>query len=611
MGLKRSIAIALTGIALSLSACGSAGGAGPTSTTVSTKLVLDKNGTVTIAVPELPTNFNPSTVAGSTPVTTMVMSAVWPQAFVLNNYNQPQCRESVSGVCVGFLTGNNPVELVSNHPQTIVYHVAAAAKWSDGTPIGVADFIYNWKMQLQMGGVLPASDPITGYEDIKSIRGSSHGKDVTVVFKHPYADWTALFSNLVPAHVAKNLAGWNHDFAGFHPGKLVSGGPFEISSYDPGHTLVLRRNPHYWGPRAGVASIVLKVVTNQRVVLQGLAQGTIDMATIRPSPRVDNTVALSSDLAESVQPGSTMYQLDFNLANATVSNLDLRQAIAEAIDRHQIVSNTIGTLTPFNNVAANHIFPYGFRGSQPNDSTYEPANLAQATIQLDQAGYTMGADGLARDAAGHPLDLTLTGPNGNSLVLHIEEEIQAQLLQIGIQVAIRNVSLTTLLRSRMPAGRYEIAIAPYFMSWYLSTDVQLYSDPVSPVPQGPLPSPSTTSTPITQLPPTTRAAYESSVAAGVVTRNVLGLDDPSIAQLFADASQELNAGSVNTYNQADTAIWAVLPALPLFQVPVSFVYNLRVLNVANSQGWLGPMWNAQNWRIQRNPPPTTTTTTPS
>ena len=42
----------------------------------------------------------------------------------------------------------------------------------------------------------PKNNPIsrTGYEDIKSVtRGN--GKNVTVVFKKPYADWEALVSS--------------------------------------------------------------------------------------------------------------------------------------------------------------------------------------------------------------------------------------------------------------------------------------------------------------------------------------------------------------------------------------------------------------------------------
>ena len=613
MGLRRSVAFALAGIALACTACGSTGpqASSSTTTTATSQITLNRNGTVTVAVPNLPTNFNPATVAGSTPVTAMIMSSVLPQTFVLNNLNAPQCPESVSNVCDGLLSGTDPAELVSTAPQTVIYHIAARAVWSDGVPITVADFTYNWKMQLEIGSSLPATDPIYGYRDISSITGSNAGKTVTVVFTKPYADWQALFTNLIPAHIGKDLAGWVNKFSKFDTHDVLSGGPFSITKFTPGHELILSRNPRFWGPAAGVSKIIFRVERTQRAALRALSSGLVDMASLIPSPQVDNTVVASTNLLESTQPGPIMYQLDFNLADPTMSNLDLRIAISEAIDRHQIVSDTVGTLTPTNNVASNHLFPYGLQGSQPNDSTFEPTNLTQAATQLTEAGYTIGPDGIARSVIGQPLVLSLIGPNGNKVVSEIEAEIQAQLLQLGIEVSIENVSSNNLLADRLPQGTYQLAIAPYLMSQFLSTDVQLYTDPVGPV----FGSVSSTGTTIPlsssgNAVATGSGTESAATNAGAVTRDVFGYVDPNVTQLFADASKELGAGANTTYNQIDTAIWAGLPALPLFQMPVAFVSNARVLNVTNSQGWVGPMWNAQNWTVQSSPTPTTTTTLP-
>jgi peptide/nickel transport system substrate-binding protein len=462
--------------------------------------------------------------------------------------------------------------------------------------ITASDFVFNWKMQLLVGADLPASDPIGGYEDIASVKGSNNGKTVTVVFAKPYADWQSLFTNLVPAHIAKNLAGWKHDFTSARYKTLVSGGPFMVEKYISSDELVLVRNPHYWGPEAGVAQIIFKVEPSQAAILQALATGSIDMASLLPSQKVANTVVESTDLTESTQPGADLWQLNFNLADPTVANLDLREAIALAIDRHQIVSDTVGLLTPFNNVAANHLFPYAYQGSQPNDSAYEVVNLTQSIAELASAGFTVSSDGIARNAAGAPLVLTLLGPSGNSVISGVEALIQSELLEIGIEVNITNVPSAKLLGTDLPRGEYQLALAPYLMSQFLSTDAALYTNPVGPI--------------FSEGPGGT-GTEPAAVQSGVVTRDVTGYTDANVTELFADASQELSAGATNTYNQIDTAIWADLPSLPLFQMPNAFISSARVLNVSNSQGWLGPMWNAQNWKIQVSPVPTTTTTLPS
>lgn len=589
MGLRRPTLLALAGLAFSCAACGeaAAGQSAPVTTNPS-QIKLTSNGIVSVAVPYLPRNFNPWTVAGSSAVTAEVMAMVWPQAFVVNGSLAPQCLENISSVCEGLLSGNNPAELIDTAPQTVVYHIAPKATWSDGVPITAADFIYDWKMQLRVGDSLPPTDPVAGYRDITSIRGSNHDKTVTVVFAKPYADWQSLFTNLIPAHIGKNLQGWNRAFSGFDPKRVLSGGPFEITKDVPGSELVLSRNPHYWGPRAGVAQIVFRVEPTVAATLHALSSGRVDLAELPPGPNVTNTVLESTDLVESVDQSPVLWQLDFNLADPVVSNLDLRQAIAEAIDRHQLIANTIGEITPYDALSSNHLYAYGFGSA---NGIYQEPDLQQALAELHLAGYSVGHDGLARNASGQQLSLTLVGPAANPVMQAVEYQIQAQLLQLGIHVRIENVSSHELLGRVLPQGQYQLALAPYLTTPFISTEEPLYTNPTTLA--------SGTSGP---------GREPAAITAGVVTRDVLGYSDPRIAQLFSEASQQLAAGASNTYNEIDSLLWSDLPSIPLFQMPEVFVHRLRVLNVSDTSTWVGPLWDAQNWTVQVHPTPTTTTT---
>ena len=100
-------------------------------------------GTVTVAVPYLPTNFNPSTPAGANRVTQMVMEQVWPQAFVIDPEYQAETT--------GFI---DSAEVVGLSPMTVSYVIDPKATWSDGYPITATDFEYNWQQQLQASPVL-------------------------------------------------------------------------------------------------------------------------------------------------------------------------------------------------------------------------------------------------------------------------------------------------------------------------------------------------------------------------------------------------------------------------------------------------------------------------
>lgn len=602
MGLRPARAVLL--LAALLAACGGATSGAtsstPSTTTPSTTLKLANGGTVTIAVPSLPTEFNPSTAAGSNAVTQMVMEQVWPQAFIVGPDMVPRTGP-------GLVTS---AELVSVKPQTIVYTLAKNARWSDGLPITASDFIYDWHEFVSVGASLPASFPLAGYELIKSVTGSDNGKSVTVVFNNTYADWNALFSNLVPAHVAEKY-GWAAAFAGSDPKHLVSGGPFAVTHVVAGKELVLSRNSHYWGTPARLAHIEFLVEPSQAATLRDLRAGTVDVAETAPGPRVTATVLRSTNLVETDGLAPTLWQLDFNLADSLVSSLDVRQAIADAIDRTELVADSAGLLSPVAVAASSHVYGIGVPGHRLNGGIYANADVAAADQLLVAAGYALSADGLVVSAPGVPLVLTLVGPANDPTASRVESELQAELLQAGIEVRINNVALSTMLATTLPQGRYEIALAPYLLTRFPSTTAPLYSNPVGPTPSE---SPGTN----VNIHVTPRGDFvagnetePSAANAGVVTRDVLGFDSPLVTTAYSQALSQLNvATESNLYNTIDDSLWADMAALPLYQQPEALVRADDLVNVVETSTWAGPLWNAEDWAIQLNPPPTTSTTVP-
>jgi peptide/nickel transport system substrate-binding protein len=231
----------------------------------------------------------------------MVMEQVWPQAFVID----PEYLANTTGFI-------DSAEVVGLSPMTVSYVVDPKATWSDGYPIGAADFEYNWQQQLRTSPLLASVGLLAGYRDIKSISGSNGGKTVTVVFKSPYSDWEGLFANLIPAHVAQR-AGWVSAFAGFRRSKVISGGPFIVSSMEPGKRLVLTRNARYWGTPAHLQSIVFLVERSDRASLAGLQNGSVSIAEVTPSPQVDGAIARDqapgSGLSVTTTPSPVLWKL--------------------------------------------------------------------------------------------------------------------------------------------------------------------------------------------------------------------------------------------------------------------------------------------------------------
>ena len=606
MALRRRLrllfALPVVLLAASLVAAEAAGG---DSSPPVTTLEVAPNPTVTVAVPELPTELNPWTAAGSDPVTQMVLAQVLPQASVVDAHLLPTiCFVDVTD-CPEVLFTH--AEEISIQPATVVYDIVPAARWSDGTPITAVDFIYLWHEVLANVASLPAAAPLVGYEDISSITGSNGGRTVTVVFKRPYADWPALFTDLVPAAVGQRY-GFVAAFQGFDPAKDLSGGPFRIARDVPGREIVLVHNRDYWGPVPKVGRIVFRVEPNDAATLRDLSSGAVTLAALAPSAAVGAAVASSDALVATTMNSPVIWQLVFNTADPALSSPLVRQAIALAVDRQQLFADTIGLLPGASGgTVGNRLFPAGAPGSAGNSATYAKVNTSVADAQLISAGDSLNANGRVETASSRPLVLHLVVPNGNALVANAAGQLQAELLQAGITVRVAAVAQTQLLGTMLPTGDFELAIAPYVVSAYPSETELLYTDPVEP-----------TSTPsvkraidVTASPPGVEGAAAES---GAVTRNVLGFSDPKVTDLFDQATAELNSATDATlYNEIDTLLWTDMPTLPLFEMPVTIVSRAGLLNLSSSLSPAGVLWNAENWAVQLNPAstiPTTTTTAP-
>ncbi|MCU1491810.1 MAG: extracellular solute-binding protein family 5 [Acidimicrobiaceae bacterium] len=576
---------------------------GSTTTTVpSGPIKLKKGGTVVVAVPSLPTQFNPSTPAGSNAATAMVTAQIWPSPFVVgpNNAELPSVEL-------------DSAELVGVKPETVVYTINKAAVWSDGVPISAADFIEQWHEELAVGAQLPANTPVAGYRDIASMKSSSKGKVVTVVFTKPYADWEALFSGLMPAHVVARY-GWESAFAGADPAHLVSGGPYEVTAVVPGKEVVLGRNPHYWGQSPTLDRIVFLVVHGASKIIAGLQHGQIQVAALAPSRTLDEAIWGVNTLGDEVVQSPMQWQLDFNLNDPTLSSLVLRQALVEAISRTELAADSVDFENGNNPLSGNRLFTIGAPGSQGNAGGYPAVDDTLSAKVLALAGYRLGPDGLVHRSDGTALVLQLVGPTGSLLVRQVEQQLQAQFQDVGVTLQVKNVPAGELLSSTLPSGAYQLALAPYLLSPYPAENASFYESPVAPVASTPFEAKSSssgveTATLLKPLAPGS-GTEPSAVQAGTVTRDVTGYQDPAVSALFDQAEQQLNPLSMESlYNQADSQLWLDLPTLPLFQVPVELVKSNLLVNVHESSTLAGPLYNAQNWAIQLPPPPTTTTTT--
>jgi peptide/nickel transport system substrate-binding protein len=519
--------------------------------------------TVVMDVPSVPTNLNTHTVAGDTAAGMAVGNAIWPQSYQV----APGQNVTIDSHLL------DSAEVVSVSPQTVVYRIDPAAVWSDGVPIRAADFVYLWHKEtgsVSMAGAGTAASAnqsvasTLGYRDIASVTGSDGGTTVTVVFRTPYADWTSLFNDLVPAHVAQ-AAGWSTAFDGSQPAPVVSGGPWQVTAWTPGKSMELSPNPRWWGAKPSLAHLVLRAdgSTTRMVgdVVGGAAQaiepasfdlGTLDAVSSVPTVRSSEAI------------GTTMLQLAFNTNRAPVDQPVVREGLAHLVDRQAIVSDLVQPLQPKTGVLGSFLAPNLSAAYQDDGKAYDTADPAAALHLLAQGGITPDATGVLRQAGGTPLHLTLVWAAGDPWSALVAPTIAADLEDGGVGVTTDPLPVADLNGALSPSDPWDLALVPVPADPYLS-----------------------------QLAPVYDAATGSGAFLG--TPDWSGYDDPALDTLWTQASQELAADVARTqYGQIDTDLWAAMPALPLFAEPTVTAWAVDLHGLDPDDGGAGLLWEAQN-----------------
>ena len=339
--------------------------------------------------------------------------------------------------------------------------------WSDGDPLTAEDVKYTFDMIMATtaDGDDEDTDPDfvyligdrTGYDTITSFDVASD-TEFSITWSAFFAGWKALFSEVHPAHVfgtdpaeaaaAENdaLREWNIDGT-----VLPSSGPMVFDNWERGVSMSLVRNDSYHGSAspdvtntgiAHVDGVQLNFVTDTDAQVNALKAGEAHIIYTQPQLQFEE-FATSDEFAVASLAGPTFEHWGFNLNNVHLAKPEVREAIALAINKAEVME---GLYTPlFGDVLpAEGLGNTYWMSNQPqyvdhqSEAGYGAGDVEGAAAKLEAAGYVKGDDGVYA----HPTDGKLTlrvGTTGGNRLREIQEElIQAQLKDAGIDIVINN-----------------------------------------------------------------------------------------------------------------------------------------------------------------------------
>ncbi len=343
------------------------------------------------------------------------------------------------------------------------YALSPRARWHDGRPITAGDYVFAY--QVRMDPQVPVVN-----NTIERRMGEVRAIDDTTLFiawKEAYMWAGAVHSPdfaPYPWHLLETM--YREDIDQFVNGvhwrdQYVGSGPYRLERWTPGDEIVFRAFDGFVLGKPKIDEIRIKFIQDPNTVVANLLSGNLDTSFFAAIGFPQNLA-----LEQAGWAGRTEYwrgqarflefqQRDWGDLQRAVLDVRVRRAVLHAIDRKGLVDGIYNGRAPTPHFwlhESNPAFPAADRAVTKYE--YDPQ---RAVALLQEAGWTRGGDGVARNAAGEPLALPVLAQTGD-----VENQENAVLMNNWKAVGITSdliqltpqLSRDTEFRSKYPAMAY-------------------------------------------------------------------------------------------------------------------------------------------------------------
>ena len=316
----------------------------------------------------------------------------------------------------GSVRGHLAESFEQRDETTYIVRLRRNARFHDGSPVTAADVAGTYR------SILDPNLKTVKRLFLKPIESIETPDDHTVIFhlNEVNAPFPQVLSGIGIAP-AQLLELHGRDFVDH----LIGSGPFQFVSQVVDESIVLRRNPDWFGGEVGIEMLRFKIVPDATVRVLEVMHGSADITQNDIPLHVIQRLNKQEDLKVATSESSLVKYLAFNVDRPTLADVRVRQAVALAINREPIIEYK---LRNYATLARSFLHPASWAYEPESRSwAHDPA---RARALLDEAGYPVPSDGSPR--------LTLVYRTSmDSTAIAVAKILKRQLAEVGIEMDLR------------------------------------------------------------------------------------------------------------------------------------------------------------------------------
>jgi len=347
---------------------------------------------------------------------------------------------------------------VSEDGSEYTIHLRENAVWHDGTPVTAQDV----EMSFRLHGHPDVASIIAGnYKGIKGMEAYMAGeadsveglqivddKTIKFVLEEPSAPFINNLNYFVlPSHILGDVPPAELETHPYFDAPTVGAGAYKFVGYEPDQYMEFEAFEDFYLGAPKIKRLIYSIGT-QDVLLAQLQKDELDFVAVPPA-EVERVKSLY-DISFTSLPGSGAQVMHFNLEKPYLQDKRVRQAMAYALPRADIIEPLyFGQATVVNS-------PNSRAWAVPDDLNPYEYDPEKAKELLAEAGWDSSQK------------LVLRYPTGNKPREMSAPLIQSALKDVGIEVELQITDFATLLDD-LKAGEYDLGL----LGWTGAADPDL------------------------------------------------------------------------------------------------------------------------------------------